>query len=49
LEGSGHGLILQYYPRLEKLRKTKNFAGFWSAGQDLNSGPPEYEAGVLIT
>jgi hypothetical protein len=53
LVGSGRGLILRYYPgiHLEGLRKTtKNsirMAGL--RGRDLDPGPPEYEAGVLMT
>jgi hypothetical protein len=53
LIGSGRGLILRYYPdiRLEVPRKsTKNFSqGSWSSGRDSNPGPPEYEAGLLIS
>jgi hypothetical protein len=44
---------LRYYPGicLEGLRKaTKNFSqDSRSPGRDLNSGPPEYEAGMLTT
>jgi hypothetical protein len=43
----------RYYPciRLEELRKTtKNISqDSWSQGQDLNLGPPKYEAAVLTT
>jgi hypothetical protein len=45
MEGSGHGLILRYYPgiHLEGLRKAmKNLSQYsWSLGQDLNSGPAD--------
>jgi hypothetical protein len=43
---------LRCYPGicLEELRKTTKLGqGSWSLGQDLNLGPPEYEAGVLTT
>jgi hypothetical protein len=44
---------LKYYPGLclEGLRKTSKNIGqdSRSPGQDLNSGPPEYETGVLAT
>jgi hypothetical protein len=43
----------RYYPgiRLERLRKSmKNLIqDSWSPHRDLNPGPPEYEAQVLIT
>jgi hypothetical protein len=46
-------LILRYYPSmcLEGLRKTaKNLSNnSWSLDRDLNPGPPEVEAGVLIS
>jgi hypothetical protein len=44
---------LRYYPkiRLEGLTKATNNLSQYSrsAGGDLNSGPPEYKAGVFIT
>jgi hypothetical protein len=53
LEGSGRSLILRSYPGiiLDRLRKiTKNLSqDSRSLGQDLNPGPPKYEAGVLTT
>jgi hypothetical protein len=51
LVGSGRGLILRYYRGFrwtdsEKPRKTSiKIAG--RRGRDMNSGRPEYEAGVL--
>jgi hypothetical protein len=49
LEGSGCGLILRYYPGISLwgLRKTTKSQDSRSPGRDLNSGTPEYEAGVL--
>jgi hypothetical protein len=51
--GSGRGRTLRFYPgiRVERLVKTmKNLReDSRSLGRDLNSGPPEYEAGVLTT
>jgi hypothetical protein len=51
--GSGRGRILRFYPgiRVERLVKTmKNLReDSRSLGRDFNSGPPEYEAGVLTT
>jgi hypothetical protein len=51
VEGSGHGLILRYYPGLclEGLRKTtRNLRqDSWSPSRDLNPEPPEHEVGVL--
>jgi len=45
LEGSGHGLILKYYPsiHLERLRKTtKNLSqDNQSPRQDMNPEPPK--------
>jgi hypothetical protein len=53
LEGSGRGLILRYHPGicLQGHRKsTKNLGqDNQSTCRDLNPGPPEYEAEVLIT
>jgi hypothetical protein len=53
LQGSGRGLILRYYPgiRMEGMRKTSKLLGQGSRspGRELNVGPPEYEAGVLIS
>jgi hypothetical protein len=44
---------LRYYPSIcpQGLRRTTKGLGqdSRSAGQDLNPGPPEYEAGVLVT
>jgi hypothetical protein len=44
---------LKYYPSiyLEGLRKAIEILSHnsWPLGQDLNSGPPEYKAGVLTT
>jgi hypothetical protein len=44
---------LRYYPgiSLEGLRKTTNKPplGSRSSGRDLNTGPPEYDAGMLTT
>jgi hypothetical protein len=52
LEGSGRGLILRYCPwiRLEGLKKTTKPLRQDSRipNRDLNLGPPEYEAGVLL-
>jgi hypothetical protein len=56
MEGSGRGLILRYYPVtcLEGLRETTQSLSrnTRSPGQDLNPGPPEYEAecqcGILL-
>jgi hypothetical protein len=51
LEGSSHGPILRYYPGicLEELKKTMKKPQYsQSLGLDLNPGPPEYEAGVLM-
>jgi hypothetical protein len=52
VEGTGHGLILTYYPGicLEGLRKpTKNRSqDSWSPGWDLNPEPSKYK-GVLTT
>jgi hypothetical protein len=52
-EGRGRGVILIYYPsfRLEGPSKTmKNLnQNSRSSGKDLNAGPLEYEALVLIT
>jgi hypothetical protein len=49
--GSGHGLILRYYPSIcmEGLRKTTKTLTHdsWSTDRDLNQGAPKYEAGVL--
>jgi hypothetical protein len=46
MEGSGHGLILRYYPsiHLKGLWKTtKNLSlDSWSLSQDLNPGSPKY-------
>jgi hypothetical protein len=49
VEGSGHGLTEDTILELEGLRKTNLSQDSQSAGQDLNQGPPEYEAGVLTT
>jgi hypothetical protein len=50
---SSRGLILRYYPgiRLEGLRKTTESLSLdnRSLHQELNPGPPKYEAGVLTT
>jgi hypothetical protein len=49
LEGSGHGLILRYYPKIcpEGQQKTmKNCQDKWFLGRDLNPGPPEKEVGA---
>jgi hypothetical protein len=48
LQGCGRGLILRYYPRGTEENQGKTsvrIAG--RRGRDLNSVPPEYEAGVL--
>jgi hypothetical protein len=53
MEERSRGLILRYYSgiRLEELRKnTKSLSqDSRSPVQYLNSGPPEYETGVLTT
>jgi hypothetical protein len=54
IEGGGHDLYLRYYPGicLEELRKiiNKNLSEVsQTLDHDMKSGPPEYEAGVLIT
>jgi hypothetical protein len=52
LEGSGRGPVLRYPGiSLEGLTKTTNnlCQDSRSSSQDLNPGPPEYEAGVLTT
>jgi hypothetical protein len=53
LLGSGSGLITRYYPgiRLDGLRKMMKAVSKDSRfpGRDFDSGPPEYEAGVLTT
>jgi hypothetical protein len=53
VEGSGNGLILKCYPNISLvgLKKTmKNLSqDSRSLDLDLNTGPPEYEAGVLTT
>jgi hypothetical protein len=48
VEGSGRGLVLCATPAFAcRLRKTTKGQGSRSAGRDLKSGPPEYEARVL--
>jgi hypothetical protein len=53
VKGSGHGLILRYYPGicLEGLRKiTKNLSqDNQCQGTDMNPGPSEHEVGVSTT
>jgi hypothetical protein len=53
LEGSGHDLILRYYPGicLEGLRKTMKTLrqDSQSLSQDLNLGFPDHKAGVVTT
>jgi hypothetical protein len=53
LEGSGHVVILRYYPniRLEGLRETaKNLSqDTLYPSLDLSQRPPEYEVGMLTT
>jgi hypothetical protein len=53
VEGSGHGLILRYYPStfLEGLKKTKKNVSEdnWSLGQENHLGSPKYEAKVITT
>jgi hypothetical protein len=48
MQGNGHDLSQHLLERNKENHKIPQ-SGSWSLGQDMNLGPPEYKARMLIT